>query len=283
MKRLGQGRYRLNIIIRIVILLGFASFFLKTIITNDVTLYVHPRTVPVIIIAGGVMIIIAFLLLGQLFRPAQGKEKSWTLVIWTLPLFLAFAFPAHSLGADASAVGEVQLSGGSAVFDAGNTGVTSQGTQKDGLSSALAESEEPTAQEEVTAQASDDNGLLQPEDMLVMDSNNFYRCIMEICDNLDKYIGTPIEVTGFVFREVNSVKDDQFVPARMLMTCCAADLMPVGLLCCYEGTGALSEGDWVKVTGTIEEVEYKGSKIPCILADSVEGTRAPEDSYIYPY
>jgi putative membrane protein len=283
MRRSGRGKNRLNILIKSLILLGFASFFLKAILTGDVTLYVHPRTIPVIAFASVVMIVIAIFMLGELFAGATEKVRGRTLVIWLFPLLLAFAVPAQSLGADVAAAGEIQLSGSAALSADSSAGLSPEVPRDETNSSALPESGQQAVQEETADPFAKEDGRLLRDGVLVMDSDQFYRSMIEISDNLDQYLGVPVEVTGFVFRDVEDIKDDQFVPARMLMTCCAADLVPIGLLCSYEETGTLSENDWVRVTGTIGETEYMGKTIPCIDADSVEISQAPQDAYVYPY
>ena len=59
MKTAAFYRFNINTAIKIILLLGFASFFMVTIFTGSVSLYVHPRIVPYMIFASVVMVIIA--------------------------------------------------------------------------------------------------------------------------------------------------------------------------------------------------------------------------------
>ena len=89
-------------------------------------------------------------------------------------------------------------------------------------------------------------------------------------------------VTGFVFRD-ESFGTDQFVAARLLMVCCAADMQTVGLLCQYDGAAQFESDSWVTVTGVLQKVPFGGEDAPCIAVESAVAAEEPEDAYIYPY
>lgn len=128
-----------------------------------------------------------------------------------------------------------------------------------------------------------DEDISLQDGVLVMDSSNYYKCLCAIYADMDKYEGTSVEVVGFVFNENESFAEDEFVPARLMMVCCAADMQPVGLLCQYEKALELEANSWVKVSGTIKEAEFDGETIPVIVAQSVEMTEEPDNAYVYPY
>jgi putative membrane protein len=116
-----------------------------------------------------------------------------------------------------------------------------------------------------------------------MDSDHYYNCLCELYDNLDQYIGVPIEVEGFVFKDNDDFTDKEFVPARLMMVCCAADMQLVGLLCQYDQTSQLQTDSWVRVSGTITEAEVGGQTVPSIIAQNVVSAKEPDDTYVYPY
>ena len=68
-------RFNINIALKILLLFGFAAFFLRTVLTGSVSLYVHPRIIPYMIFAAAAMIVIAFLLFGDLFK-STGKKQN---------------------------------------------------------------------------------------------------------------------------------------------------------------------------------------------------------------
>lgn len=268
----------INIALKIVLLFGFAAFFLSTVLSGSVSLYVHPRIIPYMIFASAAMIIIAILLFRDLFKNGRKKANSWPLLFFIIPLVMAFSLPAQSMDTSAAATGEVQLSGGES-FSAGAADDASkpEETNSAAQSSPAADNggtesnDETSESEAVTSEA------------LVMNSSNFYSLLCDIYENIDKFQEVQIEVEGFVFRGNGSLTDNEFIPARLMMVCCAADMQPVGLLCRYDNAAALDNDSWVKVCGTIGEAEYEGETIPCIIAQSVEPVEEPDKSYIYPY
>lgn len=100
---------------------------------------------------------------------------------------------------------------------------------------------------------------------------------------MDRYEGVKIEVVGFVFKDNEEFSDNEFVPARLMMVCCAADMVPVGFLCRYDKASELAADAWVKVTGTIIKAQYDGETVPCIQAETVLTTDKPANDYVYPY
>ena len=231
-----------NAVSKIILLLGFAVFFLNCVITDSVILYVHPRIVPVMIFGAIAMIVIAAFLLPDVFR--KSEKKTGSLLFFAFPLVIAVTLPAKPLDSSVGSVGSLQI--------------LSPGTLGGGKADMQSK-------------------------LLIMDSDNFYDCINEVYNRLEQYEGTAVEVIGFVLRDSESFADNEFVPARLMMVCCTADMQPIGLLCRYDGASALPSGSWVKVRGTIEKTKFEGGIIPCIFAESVTVVMEPDRPYIYPY
>ncbi len=281
MKVIYLRHFNIDIALKILLLLGFSSFFLYTIVSGTTSLYVHPRIIPYMIFASVAMTVIALLLLGDLFQPRKKKVNAWPLLFFIVPLIMAFVLPATAFNASTGTVGDVQLSSGETesnssdqsaqdTEDTDNPAESDAGSTTDGAG-------------ETEASETPDGGLQLQDGVLVMDSSNFYACFIEVYTNIDKYVGTPIEVVGFVFNENEKLADDEFVPARLMMVCCAADMQPVGFLCRYDKASELSADSWVKVTGAIGKTTFEGDTIPYIEAESVEITEDPNEGYIYPY
>ncbi|MDR1573405.1 MAG: TIGR03943 family protein [Clostridiales Family XIII bacterium] len=112
--------------------------------------------------------------------------------------------------------------------------------------------------------------------------DEFYAWLNELYANLELYEGRRIAVTGFVFKDPEMFGADEFVPARLGMTCCVADLVPYGLICKYDKAGELEADAWVRVEGVIQAGEYEGAEEPQIAVTSVEPAD-PVEGYIYPF
>jgi len=71
---------------------------------------------------------------------------------------------------------------------------------------------------------------------------------------------------------------DEFTLVRLLMTCCVADVRPVGVLTQGKTEGAQS-GDWFKATGTLIFDDPRQNII--LKADQVEEVEPPEEIFLY--
>lgn len=142
---------------------------------------------------------------------------------------------------------------------------------------------------EVTAEgeyASGLPGLDLKNKKITVANDDFGVWISEIYENMEKYEGFQIKMTGFVFKDPEIFAKNEFVPARLMMACCAADLAPVGFLCKYDKASELKTDSWVTVEGklfmgkyTDGDAEYNDPQISVtkvVSAEEVEG-------YVYPY
>lgn len=98
--------------------------------------------------------------------------------------------------------------------------------------------------------------------------------------DLSPYLGQRANVIGFVYYD-ESLPENQFLVSRFVITCCAADGFALGIPVDWEGE-ALEENTWVTVKGPVQATEWDGQKMPLIVAESVEITRAPEQPYLFP-
>lgn len=51
--------------------------------------------------------------------------------------------------------------------------------------------------------------------------------------------------------------ENNFVPGRMIMGCCANDMQFLGFACEYDGAKDLKEKEWVEVTAEVEKKYVK--------------------------
>lgn len=95
----------------------------------------------------------------------------------------------------------------------------------------------------------------------------------------EEYIGYEVIVKGFVFKTANDIKDDEFIVCRLQMSCCAADLAPMGIIAKYDNAKDLIEDQWVEVKGVLDVREDKGLYLN---VEDVLPAERPADEYIYP-
>ena len=110
----------------------------------------------------------------------------------------------------------------------------------------------------------------------------FYTWRDVIWANPADYDGWTLTVTGEVDKASREMDADEFIPARLIMTCCAADLTPCGFVCKWAQADTLATDTWVTVTGTLYQRQYADHSEPQLQVQSV-APAAPVEGYIYPY
>jgi len=117
---------------------------------------------------------------------------------------------------------------------------------------------------------------------IIMDDDTFSLWLTELYTKLDKWVGAEITAVGSVWKDSELFEPHDFALARMMMTCCAADMQPVGLLAQWSSAQELTDGEWVEITGTLSKKPYKAGFDPYIIVASVKKIDSPGREYIYP-
>jgi len=271
--------YNIDAAFKVIILLGFALFFFLTIQSRQVLKYVHPRNVPFIKFAVIAMVLISLFFIPEVFKPQRIKVSSIPLLFFVLPLIMAFLLPTQSFNSDYISYGDLKLQGNSGNVD--NPEIKTEYSEEDEYKEDIYIDEYSDAENKNIIE-SNRNELQLIDETIIMDNDNYVRWIQEIYDNIEKYIGKKIQVSGFVFKD-EQFEGNEFVSARMMMVCCAADMLPIGFLCRYDNAAELKVDTWIRVYGTIAKGEFNGNVIPVIEADKVENTEKPEFDYVYPF
>ena len=88
---------------------------------------------------------------------------------------------------------------------------------------------------------------------------------------------------GQVMKDSAYFDEGCFSPIRKLMTCCAADLDPIGFACEYEDTDRLETDAWVSVTGTLLLRSFEEYSELRIVAESVSPCAPAREPYLFSY
>lgn len=126
------------------------------------------------------------------------------------------------------------------------------------------------------------SGIDRVNKTITVSDNEFYDWVTTIFANQNEYIGYTIKINGKVFKSSEFMTENQFVPCRLLMSCCVADTVPAGLIANYSNVKNLNPGDWVEVTGKIILGEYNGQKGPVIDVTKISEGHKPKNEYVYP-
>jgi len=257
-----------EVFLKLIILLGFSFFFYDIIKTGKVLLYVNPRIVPYVKFGMVAMISLSLFIASDLFK-SNRKENIKPYLFFIIPLFMAFMTPKTS------------VSSKSMTLTNAKTRSQISNTKQENIPNNNISNGANTITPKINSTKVDVKLEIQ-NNTIVLSDNNFEKWTEEISNNMLKYEGKNIELTGFVFK-TDGFKYNEFVPARLMMTCCAADLVPVGLLAHYDKAKILKQDTWIMVKGKIKIIDYNGEKSPIIVVDKIRNTEKPKDEYVYPY
>ena len=104
---------------------------------------------------------------------------------------------------------------------------------------------------------------------------------LDALDHVERYEGKKVKFTAMVMKP-SEFPENNFVPGRMIMGCCANDMQFLGFACEYDGAKDLKEKEWVEVTAEVEKKyvkEYDGEG-PFLKAVSVEKTSEPKEPVV---
>jgi putative membrane protein len=269
-------RVNIDAVLKITILVGFSLFFYMIIHTGKVELYVHPRIVPYIKFGMAAMLFIAIFMIKDIFKINRKKVNVANYAMFIIPLVMAFSI-------QAKAMDSTDLAGKNINISEQSTNTQQDNTTGGGASTASSIGSNSSLSNAYQNQISPQPKVLQMQgDTVVVTENDFVPWLNEISSNLDKYDGKKIQITGFVYKH-QSYKENEFVVGRFMMTCCTADLQLAGLMCNYTKASNYKNDTWVKISGKIKKVDYKGQKINIIVVDAIEKADKPQNQYVYPY
>jgi putative membrane protein len=283
---------------------SFAGSMLYLISSGKYLSYVTPRMEPYLYFTAIVMGVWALAVLGRIFRP-QHKVRSTHCFMLAIPVILLL-LPHSSLST--SEISGNYIGGNSFAGQSGQKQPSSSNSDMIAPSSTPNESFIPDSTEEPPSDITDPienvipdaqpdvpndgyysntlSGLDTASKRITISNDDFSIWLSEIYINMEQYEGYTVVMTGFVFKDSELLGEDAFVSARLMMSCCAADLQPVGLLCEYDNISELEQDSWVTVEGTlfIGQYEYYGETYddPQIRVTKVTPAEAV-DGYVYLY
>lgn len=292
---------RLYDIMQAVILFGFGLYFIGVVVSGSVYRYVHERQVPVLLFSAAVFLLLGMLKLRQgnvlslsVFSGSRTASGFFSLAVFAAALigmlimsgtpvrFSQFAYTDSIGGQSAvssfntlSPVGAADPAG--SAFGAAEPSVTGEPSIADASPIAGAPVTADTANPAMSEQKMQNSGA-----GIVMDSDTFASWLTELYTKPDAWVGKKITATGSVWKDGELFEKDEFALARMMMTCCAADMQPVGVLAQWNDVPTLTDGEWIEVTGTLSKKPYKNSFDPLIIVETIKKVDPPQQEYIYP-
>lgn len=107
-------------------------------------------------------------------------------------------------------------------------------------------------------------------DVICIDPEDYGIWYIDTMDKPDRYRGKVVEFTAMVLKSPEFPKN-YFVPGRMAMTCCEADMTFLGYVCKAREARNLETRQWVRVRAKIEYEDWKdyGGVGPVLYAEFV--------------
>lgn len=234
-----------------ILLLAISFYFYKLISSKEIRMFISPTMNKYVMFASITLLILAIFQIPKILNTQNDRPK-FGYLIFGIPIIIGILVNPN--------------------------GLTQQIADTKGVNVS-----QNTYQSSTKVQKEDSSKTKNTE--IVMTENNFFTFLNEIDDNPDKFKNYRITLTGFIYKNDN-IKANQFVIARMLMVCCAADTQIVGFLCDSSGQN-LDKNTWVQVTGILDTTNYidnsskQTSLIPLIKIQNIKKVNPPASKYIY--
>jgi putative membrane protein len=247
-------RFNFNELIWFLILLGFSTYMYFLLHTGKIYMLIHPKMHNYMIftfVGFGALAVFQFFKIFTIMRQENFR-------LGYLLFFITLA---------AGIIAPVGLSEG--IAQSKGVSITGPGTASGRTDSSKGQS-----------------GLKTEDDLIIFNDENYIRLLNEIGADIEKYKGRKVSINGFVYKD-DSLKKYEFVTARMVMNCCAADTQLIGILCSFEDVVGLKEEEWVRIEGVLGSTVYKdpasGTEVvlPAVKVTKLAKIKRPENPYLY--
>ena len=106
--------------------------------------------------------------------------------------------------------------------------------------------------------------------------------ILKLVQEWDRYKGSRVTLEG-VYYELREKDETLAVVFRYLVSCCAADALPLGVIIKKEGVRDIKDNDWVRITGVVSEEPLDGAPAIFMSLEQIEKKPLPSKSAVYLY
>ena len=104
--------------------------------------------------------------------------------------------------------------------------------------------------------------------------------LLDIARKMKHIDGRRVITEGLVYRP-GIMPENYLTLFRFAIFCCAADAMPVWVFVENAGVAAFTDENWIRVEGTVRIVNFNGTDVPVIKADTIEKKPAPSPGEQY--
>ena len=104
--------------------------------------------------------------------------------------------------------------------------------------------------------------------------------LLEIARRMKQVDGRQVVTEGLVYRP-EIMPPNYLTLFRFAIFCCAADAMPVWIFVEKDSVALFADEDWIRVAGIVEIINFNGTDVPVIKADSIVKKQAPSPGEQY--
>lgn len=104
--------------------------------------------------------------------------------------------------------------------------------------------------------------------------------LIELNYNNEEYLGKDVEAVCQTFAD-DRLPEGIVMCYRYLMTCCAADAMPIFVFIEHPDSVVIENDKWVRVKGALSLKKNSGVEVPLISLDSLEYVEEPSFPYLF--
>ncbi|MFV0527849.1 MAG: TIGR03943 family putative permease subunit [Lachnospiraceae bacterium] len=269
-----KNTWNIEVLFESAICFFFSAVLLYITYTGGYLQYVTPKMAPYLYFTGIVVAFWGLVRLRWVRKPRYRKRLLRSLVL-LLPALL-LVLPHDSLDSQSVSAALTNDLVTQNQTQAATTPAAEDTTPAQNTASDTAPSTEETTTP-AAASASLPAGLDAEAKSITVPDAQFYPWLVELSTNTTAYLDYQVRIKGYVYRDA-TLQGTQFAVARLLMSCCAADLVPCGPLAVWSDAATLTADSWVYVQGTISQNEANELEIQVL---SVEPAEKPDEEYVY--
>ena len=245
-----MNRYNRETLVKLIVLVLLSIIYIRFMITGDLLKIMHPRLLPFIKFSIALMIIVSLSLLISIGKNRTKPVYLKGYKLFILPFLLVLLFdPSKDIGSTKA------------------------------IDSNYYNTSDNSSMDYESTKAVEESNVENNDEVIIIDDKNYLYYLDKIFNDIDSFNNKKIQVKGFIYKD-ESIKNNNFVIARYVMSCCASDMHITGFLC--RDNKQYNEDSWYEIKGTLKKANNNSLDSIYIEIEQAEKIEVPENQYIYP-
>lgn len=233
----------------VMFLLG--TYFLMLILNDKLHLFIHPKMFKYVFIASVILYILCIFQVTLFTEKSKRRESYFGFLFFFIILFFAYI-------------------------------VKPQGVSNSFINSRLIDIHSSNKEFVLQQSSEEHNSHEHSHGENESESHEFLETLNKTYTDVTLQ-GETLKLRGIVYRD-NSMKKDEFILGRMLVSCCAADSQFIGFLCESNKEFNIKEDQWVEIIGEVDYYKDElGNLSPRVIVNNIKklSNVNAENQYIY--